>query len=47
MGQPISGLRIGLIKEYFDELMVRDVYATFDNALEQFKKLEPRSKTSA
>jgi len=39
VGPPISGLRIGLIEEYFDRLMVRGVRAAFDNAIEQLKKL--------
>jgi aspartyl-tRNA(Asn)/glutamyl-tRNA(Gln) amidotransferase subunit A len=45
IGQPISGLRIGLIKEYFDGLMVRDVRAAFDKALEQFQKLGAKIET--
>jgi len=45
VGPPIGGLRIGLIEEYFDSLMVRDVRAAFDNAIEQFKKLGAKIET--
>jgi aspartyl-tRNA(Asn)/glutamyl-tRNA(Gln) amidotransferase subunit A len=45
VGQPIGGLRIGLIEEYFDGLMVRDVRAAFDKAIEQFNNLGAKIET--
>jgi aspartyl-tRNA(Asn)/glutamyl-tRNA(Gln) amidotransferase subunit A len=45
VGQPIGGLRIGLLEEYFEGLMVRDVRAAFDKAMEQFNQLGAKIET--
>lgn len=45
IGQPISGLRVGLIEDYFDNLMISDVRIVFNNALDQFKKLGAKIET--
>ncbi len=39
LGEPVSGLRIGLPKEYFGEGMSADVRNAVDTALEEYRKL--------
>jgi aspartyl-tRNA(Asn)/glutamyl-tRNA(Gln) amidotransferase subunit A len=39
VGAAISGLKVGMIESYFDDLMVHDVRTAFNGALEQLKRL--------
>ena len=45
IGAPAKGLKIGLIENYFDDLMVSDVRTAFDRALDQLKALGAKVET--
>ena len=45
VGAPINGLKVGLIENYFDDLMVHDVRTAFNSALEQLRRLGAEVET--
>jgi aspartyl-tRNA(Asn)/glutamyl-tRNA(Gln) amidotransferase subunit A len=45
IGAPAKGLKIGLIENYFDDLMVGDVRTAFNRALDQLKALGAKVET--